>query len=43
VAALENMLKNQHYKVIVVFTLGENPRIESASVEALADLRHQTA
>jgi len=38
---LERMLNNQHYKVIVIFTLGETPRIESASVEAVSDLRHR--
>ena len=35
VATLKKILQNQHYKVVVVFTLGESPRIESASVEAL--------
>lgn len=35
VDTLEKILQNQHYKVVVVFSLGDNPRIESASVEAL--------
>lgn len=37
---LKKILKNQHYKVVVIFSLGEIPRIESASVEAITDLRH---
>lgn len=39
VAQLRSILENKHYKVVVVFTLGEKPRIESASVEAVTDLR----
>lgn len=40
VEELKRMLQNQHYKVVVIFSLGETPRIESASVEAVQDLRH---
>lgn len=35
VETLEGILKNRHYKVTVIFSLGETPRIEEASIEAL--------
>lgn len=40
VESLEGILKTRYYKVTVVFSLGEIPKIESASVEALTDIRH---
>lgn len=35
VTTLEGILKNRHYKVTVVFSLGETPRVEEASIEAI--------
>lgn len=35
IEALTNILKDKHYKVTVIFSLGETPRIESASIEAV--------
>lgn len=35
VSTLEGILKNRHYKVTVIFSLGETPRVEEASIEAI--------
>lgn len=35
VETLEGILKNRHYKVTVIFSLGETPRVEQASIEAI--------
>ncbi len=32
---LTRILKNTHYKVTVIFTLGERPKIETTSIEAI--------
>lgn len=41
VESLKQILKTRHYKVTVVFSLGEIPKIESASVEALTNVRQE--
>lgn len=35
VEALTSILKDKHYKVTVIFSLGETPKIESATIEAV--------
>lgn len=35
IESLKDILKNKHYRVEVVFSLGEKPNIEKASIEAL--------
>ena len=32
---LKEILKNQRYKITIFFSIGENPMVESASVEAM--------
>lgn len=35
IGELTRILKNTHYKVTVIFTLGEKPKVETASIEAI--------
>lgn len=37
---LTQILKNTHYKVTVVFSLGETPKVEMASIEAIKKTTH---
>jgi len=42
VEKLEQLLQNNRYKVVVFFSLGETPRIESASVEAIGTFQQHS-
>ena len=42
IAELTRILKSTHYKVTVVFTLGDSPKIETASIEAVQEKVHHS-